>query len=102
MSNYWNNQASLPGTEISKTMNGTTLLIGTLPENPCKLILDNQGTASVALYINGTGATNLWRTFPSGEALILDQDLSSFPKGTIFYGNGASGVFSISYTFYKQ
>jgi hypothetical protein len=102
MSNYWNNQASLPGTEISATMNGTTLLIGTLPQNPCKLILDNQGSVSVQLYINGTGASNLWKTFSGGEALVLDQDLSAFPVGTRFYGNGASGFFSIAYTYYKQ
>jgi hypothetical protein len=101
MSNFWNNQASLPGTEISATMTGSAILIGTLPVNPCKLILDNQGTASVALYINGTNAANLWHTFPAGEAMILDQDLTAFPKGTSFYGNGASGFFSISYTYNK-
>jgi len=102
MSNYWNNQASLPGTELSAVMNGTNVLIGTLPFNPCKLILDNQGTVAVALYINGTAAPNLWRTFTPGEALVLDQDLTAFPKGTRFYGNGASGTFSVSYTYNKE
>lgn len=102
MSNYWNNQASLPGTELSATMMGGAVEIGTLPFPPAKLILDNQGTASIALYINGTAAANLWHTFPPGEAMVLDQDLSAFPQGTVFYGLGASGTFSISYTYYKS
>jgi hypothetical protein len=101
MSNFWNNQVNAPGTELSATMTGAAVLIGTLPFNPNKLIFDNQGSASIGIYVNGTTASNLWKTFPGGEALILDQDLSAFPIGTMFYGLGASGFFSIAYTYLK-
>lgn len=102
MSQYWNNQAQVPATELSAVMTGVAVNIGTLLYPPVKLILDNQSTVSIALYINGTAAENLWHTFPAGEAMILDHDLSAFPKGTTFYGVGASGTFSVSYTYYKE
>jgi hypothetical protein len=94
------------GTEFSATMNGSAVLIGTLPVSPVQIIFDNQGTASVAIYVNGTSAPLLWRTFPAGEALVLDlrgnhgiaQNFCP-AAGTTFYGIGASGVFSISYTY---
>lgn len=101
MSNYWNNQVQVPGTELSAVMTGSAVLIGTLPYNPVKLILDNQSSVSIAIYINGTDAANLWHTFPAGEAMILDDDLSALPIGTRFYGVGASGTFSISYFYLK-
>ncbi len=100
-----NSQVCLFGTELSATMSGSAVLIGTLTVNPVHLVFDNQGTASVAIYINGTAASNLWRTFTGGEAIILDMRANSgvapnfTPQaGTTFYGNGASGTFSISYT----
>jgi hypothetical protein len=94
------------GTELSATMTGSTIAIGAaLTVNPVQLIFDNQGTVPVAIYVNGTDAPHLWRTFPAGEALILDLRgnhgiAANFTPslGTQFYGNGASGVFSISYT----
>jgi len=98
MSNYNNNQVQLPGAELSAVMDGTKVLIGTLPYNPVKIIFDNQGLAPVAI---GTDAVATWRTFPAGEAIILDNDLEAFPIGTRFYGTGASGTFSISYTYIK-
>jgi hypothetical protein len=100
MSNYSNNEVQLPGVELAAVMNGTWVNIGTLPFNPVKIIFDNQGLAPVAISVNNAGATT-WRTFPAGEALVLDNDLESFSKGTVFYGNGASGTFSISYTYIK-
>lgn len=104
MANYWNNQLSLPAPELIQTMTGSSVLIGTLLFTPVKLIMDNQGSASVVLSISFDGGTTKlqWHTFPGGEAIILDDDLSAFPKGTSFYGNGASGNFSISYTYMKE
>lgn len=101
-----NSQVCLFATELSATMSGSAVLIGTLTTNPVQLVFDNQGTASVAIYVNGTAASNLWRTFPGGEALVLDMRANSgvaqnyTPQiGTTFFGNGASGTFSISYTY---
>jgi hypothetical protein len=105
MSNYWNNQLSLPAPELITAMTGSSVLIGTLLHAPVKLILDNQSTTAVVLSISFDGGTTLiqWHTFPSGEAMILDDDLFTFPKGTQFYGNGAAnGSFSISYTYMKE
>lgn len=92
----------LPAPELIVAMNGTTRLIGTLLYTPVKLILDNQSTTSVVLYISLDNGESLiqWKTFTGSEAIILDDDLYTFPKGTQFFGNGsANGNFSISYTF---
>lgn len=105
MSNFWNNQVSLPAPELITAMTGSNVLIGTLLFNPVKLILDNQSTAAVVLSISFDGGATFiqWHTFTGGEAIILDDDLYTFPIGTLFYGNGAaSGSFSVSYTYLKQ
>ena len=93
----------LPATELIATMTGSTVLIGNLLFPPVKLIMDNQSTVAVVLYISlDRGVTLIqWHTFPANEAIILDDDAFTFPKGTMFYGNGASGNFSISYTYAK-
>ena len=102
MSNYWNNQLCLPATELSATMTGSSVLIGTLVQSPVKIIFDNQSTDSVAIYINGTTSEHLWKTFEAGSALVLDQDLYTLGTGTRFYGVGASGSFYISYLYLRQ
>jgi hypothetical protein len=104
MSNYWNNQLMLPAEELIETMTGSDVLIGTLLQTPVKLIMDNQGSDTIVLSLSFDGGSTKiqWHTFPAGEAIILDDDLYAFPKGTQFYGNGASGDFSISYTYLKQ
>lgn len=104
MSNYWNNQVMLPAPELIATMTGSDVLIGTLTQTPVKLIMDNQSTVSVVLSLSFDGGASKiqWHTFPPGEAIVLDDDLYAFPKGTSFYGNGASGEFSVSYTYLKQ
>ena len=101
-----NSQICLFGTELSAVMNGTNLLIGTLTQNAVVLIFDNQGTVPVQIFVNGTNAANLWRTFPAGEALTLDLRanhgiaVNYTPSiGTTFFGNGASGTFSISFIY---
>jgi hypothetical protein len=90
--------------ELSAEMTGSFVTIGTLTANPVIIIFDNQGTDSVAISING-GATT-WRTFPGGEAIVLDLRAANgvapnytFDIGTTFSGNGASGTFSISYIY---
>jgi len=98
MSNYNNNEIQLPAEELAEDMDESRVLIGTLLFPPVKIIFDNQGTVPVAI---GTDNVSTWRTFPAGEALILDNDLQAFSKGTRFFGTGASGTFSISYTYIK-
>lgn len=92
------------GTELTASMTGAWVEIGVLPAGVAMIIFDNQGTVGVAISING--GTTTWRTFPAGEALVLDVRAQqgkapnfSFPQGTTFYGNGASGTFSISYVY---
>ncbi len=105
MSVYINPQQMLPAPELITAMTGSNIAIGTLLYLPVKLILDNQSTTSVVLSIslNGGSSQIQWKTFAGGEALILDEDIFTFPKGTIFYGNGAAnGSFSISYTYINQ
>jgi hypothetical protein len=94
-------QLQLPAPELSAVMTGVQVTIGTLIANPCKIIFDNQGTVPVAITMSSLGTSQVWHTFPGGEAIILDNDLEAFPQGTVFYGTGASGTFSISYTYIK-
>lgn len=93
-------QQMLPAPELIAAMTGAPATIGTLLFTPVKLILDNQSTAPVVLSVNVGGGPIQWKTFSAGECLVLDDDLYTFPRGTIFTGNGAaSGNFSISYTY---
>lgn len=90
--------------ELTATMTGSAVAIGTLLFNPVIIIFDNQGTAPVAISTNG--GTTTWRTFPAGEAIVLDLRANhglaangTFRLGTTFTGTGASGTFSISYIY---
>lgn len=90
--------------ELAATMTGSFALIGTLTLNPVIIIFDNQGTVPIAISKNG--GTSTWRTFPAGEALVMDLRAAhglapngTFRTGTTFHGNGASGTFSISYIY---
>ena len=90
----------LPAPELIEAMTGSQVLIGTLLHVPVKLILDNQSTTEVVLYIDVGGGPIQWKTFSAGECLVLDDDIYTFPKGTSFYGDGAAnGNFSVSYTY---
>jgi len=104
MSTIWNNVLMLPAPELIETMTGSNVFIGALAYNPVKLILDNQSSVEVVLFLSFDGGTTLiqWHTFPAGEAMIIDDDIYTLPIGTRFYGNGASGDFSISYFYSKQ
>lgn len=90
--------------ELTAPMTGSFALIGTLTQNPVIIIFDNQGTVPIAISKNG--GTTTWRTFPAGEAIVLDLRAAhglaadgTFRRGTTFHGNGASGTFSISYIY---
>lgn len=98
-----NSQVGVFGTELLETMTGSAVLIGTLTQSPVILIFDNLSTVAVEIYVNGTSAEHLWKTFPAGEAILLDCRANhgvapnfTFAVGTTFFGNGASGDFSIS------
>ena len=93
--------------ELVATMTGSFVLIGSLEFNPVIIIFDNQST--VAIEISVDGGTTTWKTFPAGEALVLDLRAAhglapnyTFDVGTSFFGNGASGDFSISYIYAKN
>lgn len=97
-------QLMLPATELKATMTGSSVLIGTLIRTPLKIIFNNLSTVEVVLSISFDGGTTKtqWMTFAGGQALVLDDDLWTFPLGASFYGVGASGDFSIAYTYVKQ
>lgn len=102
MSEYILHQQMLPAPELITAMTGSSVAIGTLLYTPVKIILDNQSTSAVVLSVDVGGGPVQWKTFSAGEALVLDDDLYTFPKGTVFYGNGAAtGSFSVAYTYIK-
>src|ERR1700684_1886258 len=85
--------------ELSAAMTGVPVKIGTLAQSPVQIIFDNQGTAPVSISVDG--GTTTWRTFPAGEAIILDMRGNhgiapnfTMDVGTTFTGTGASGTFS--------
>ena len=95
--------------ELAATMTGSVVKIGSLLYNPVLIVFDNQGSAPVAISVNDPTGAAVWRTFPAEEALVLDlRDKAhlasnfSADLGTTFYGNGASGTFSISYIYAKN
>ncbi len=89
------------------TLNGTFQFIGSaFTENPIIIIFDNQSDVAVAVSVDGV---NIWKTFPAGEALVLDlranHGIAStyiIDLGTRFSTNsavGTTGSFRISSTF---
>lgn len=103
-----NSQRAGFATELTgTTVTGSTILIGTLTQNPVIIIFDNQGAGSVAISVNDPTGATVWRTFPAGEALVLDLRAASgiapnytFDQGTTFFGTGVTGtLFSISYIY---
>lgn len=100
-------ERAIAAPELLETMTGSSVFLGELIANPTIIIFDNQGGASVEISINDPSV--VWKTFPAGEALVLDLRAAhgiasnyTFPIGTAFYGNGASGDFSISYLYAKN
>jgi len=105
-----NSQFAETGIELATTvLTGGADFIGVLPQNPVQIIFDNQSTVPIQILRNQT--TDVWRTFPAGEALVLDMRAAhglaanyTFSVGDTFYAKGAAGanVFSISYTYAKN
>lgn len=102
-----NSQRAVPAPELLRAMTGSWVRIGILLKCPVIIIFDNQGDDDVEISIDNGRST--WRTFPAGEALVLDMRAArglaanfTFDEGTAFYGNGASGNFSISYLYAKE
>ena len=100
-----NSIRAVPAPELIETMTGSNVLIGTLIAPPVIIIFDNQGAASVVISIGDVQ----WKTFTPGEALVLDMRGNhgiaanfTFDEGTSFFGNGASGDFSISYIYARN
>jgi len=100
-----NSQRAVPATELYATMTGASVLIGTLLANPTIIIFDSFSTVAVEISIGAV----VWKTFAAGEALVLDMSAAhalaanyTFDIGTSFYGNGASGDFSISYLYARN
>lgn len=94
------------GIELTATTTGATpVAFGPLLQVPAIIIFDNQSSNAVKIYLNQT--VNVWRTFPAGEALILDtrsaqgkSDNFAFAIGDTFYASGTAGsLFSISYVY---
>lgn len=86
---------------VTGAFTGLFQTIGTpLTENPVIMIFDNQSTVSIEVSVDGT---NTWKTFPVGEALVLDFRAahgiaSNFTPdlGTQFYARGTAGTGSFS------
>lgn len=90
--------------ELKATMTGSVVKIGELVENPVIMYFDNMGTVPVTISVNDPTGANVWKTFGAGTALSVDMRdkahlASNFTAdlGDTFYGDGASGDFSISY-----
>lgn len=101
-----NSQRAGFATELRTTMTtGSFVSIGTLTQQPVMIIFDNQGSNSIEISVNGGSTT--WRTFPAGEALVLDLRAAhglapnfTIDSGTNFSGRGTTGdAFSISYIY---
>jgi hypothetical protein len=89
--------------------NATPNTYSPLLQPPVHIIFDNQTDTAIAISYDGV---NTWRTFPAGEAVLLDMRANhglasnfTFSNGTQFYAKlsgvsaGTSGNFSISYTY---
>lgn len=79
------------------TFTGAFQTLGSaLTATPVIMIVDNQTTVTVELSVDGT---NVWKTFTSGEALVLDFRANGGIAGTFymdgntqFYVRGAAGT----------
>ena len=92
----------LPAAELIAAMTGSNVNLGALLHTPLKLIMSNLSDANVTLSISTNGGASFisWHTFQSNEGIVLDDDLWTFPKGTVFQANGAgTGSFSVTYTY---
>lgn len=93
--------------ELRATMTGSFVKIGSVAFAPAVIGFSNESeTEAIQISIDGS---TVWKTFQPGEAFVLDcsTNKGSAPdlnpnKGTTFFGNGASGDFSIWYVYHKS
>lgn len=97
-----NSQRAVAAPELIETMTGSLIEIGSFIAPPVHVIFDNLGTVAVTIYINDVQ----WKTFAAGTALVLDMRANhgiapnyAFNQGDVISGNGASGDFSVAYTY---
>jgi len=90
--------------ELIATMTGSPVVLGSLQFNPVVIYFDNLGTGNAVLSVNGVQ----WKTFAGGSAIAHDcrsnhgiANNYTFDVGTTFTVTGASGDFSIAYTYAK-
>lgn len=84
-------------TVAASTFVGTSLLVGTLTNNPVVLIFKNQ--TSVAVFLADNSGSTKGTTMAVGEEIIIDcrsnsgkASNMSFPVGTSFFATGAVGT----------
>lgn len=89
------------GFDVERSVTGAftgawQLLGAALVYSPVIVIFDNQSTISIELSIDGV---NTWKTFSSGEAIVLDLRANkgqaynfSVPEGTQFRVRGTGGT----------
>lgn len=91
--------------ELIASMTGTPVVIGVLQFPPAVMYFDNLSTVSVVISVNGVQ----WKTFSAGTALSIDCRTNKGSAadfcpsvGDVITGNGASGQFSVAYTYPKN
>lgn len=101
------NLSGIAGFDTERTVSGPftgsfQTLGSILSHNPVILIFDNQSTVSCEISVDGV---KTWKTFPAGEAMILDLRANhgiastyAININTQFYvkGTGGTGLFSIA------
>ncbi len=98
-----NSQIAACAPELISAMTGLAVVLGPLIANPTIIIFDNQSDGAVVLSWNGIQ----FKTFPAGEALVLDMRAAhgnapnyTFSVGDSFSAIGSgTGSFSISYLY---
>lgn len=100
-----NSQRAVAAPELYATMTGSQVIIGKFLYPPVHVIFDNLSAVPVTIYIDGVQ----WKTFAAGSALVLDMRAAAgsapnyaFNRGTSISGNGASGDFSVAYTYAQE
>lgn len=100
-----NSARALPGIELIATMTGSPVQIGVFLHPPVHVIFDNLSNVAVVVSINGVQ----WKTFGAGTAVALDMRANhglaenyAFSAGDVITGDGASGEFSVAYTYARE
>lgn len=82
--------------KVTAPFSGSNQALGTpLDARPAMVLLDNASDVEVAFLVDGV----TWKTFPAGEAMVLDMNANtgnapsfSVGQGTQFAVNGTAGT----------